>query len=310
MLYKGRVHPLPLSVSVPSSILVPREEGIWKSLRLPEFQVAFGPKHWSRRWGRPTNYILMLIIAFFQSWSLISLHLREFTQVNQCVFLCFHQGQFVSYCGCVRVHVYTYAPIHTCTLKAHQYWRVHPHPRPTHTIPASILHPALPLAFFAQTTGTGPADGSGNGFVTPRATGTVPHIGVSVVLASDGSRYEGDWHQLRHPGEAVLQHAFASASRDTCCDASSVKEVRLRSRTWWNFKSQLATHYTTRLWISNDIFTWLLKGHKHAYRADFWDILPGSHSRVNVYNDCSADFWMYRAHIWRRRSTCYLSSIF
>lgn len=82
--------------------------------------------------------------------------------------------------------------------------------------------------------------------MTPRATGTVPHIGVSVVLASDGSRYEGDWHQLRHPGEAVLQHAFASASRDTCCDAGSVKEIRRRSRTWWNFKSQLATPMTIR----------------------------------------------------------------
>jgi hypothetical protein len=70
--------------------------------------------------------------------------------------------------------------------------------------PTSVLHPALPLAFFSKSS-------SGNGFLTPREPEAMPHVGLAVVLASDSSRYEGDWHQLRCPAEELLQRAFASA---------------------------------------------------------------------------------------------------
>lgn len=83
---------------------------------------------------------------------------------------------------------------------------------------ANLLHPALPLAFFAPENSTpayrGKAVGAEDGFVTPRVPAT-PNTGVAVVLASDCSRYEGDWHQLRHPGEAVLQYAFKAAYQPT-----------------------------------------------------------------------------------------------
>jgi hypothetical protein len=63
------------------------------------------------------------------------------------------------------------------------------------TNPSSILHPALNLAFF-----------------TPAAK-VAPNMGVAVVLASDTSRYEGEWHQLKPLEEAVLRQAFASSHK-------------------------------------------------------------------------------------------------
>jgi len=79
--------------------------------------------------------------------------------------------------------------------------------------PTSVLHPALPIAFFAKIEHMKTLRNcSGEGaFVTPRQETEAPNKGVAVVLASDYSRYEGDWHQMRAPGEAVLKQAFDTA---------------------------------------------------------------------------------------------------
>jgi hypothetical protein len=85
--------------------------------------------------------------------------------------------------------------------------------------PTSVIHPALPIAFFAKTCqsaedGMEPVAGASAGAqtcLTPRDVQETPNKGVAVVLASNKSRYEGDWHQMRDPGDEVLRLAFDSA---------------------------------------------------------------------------------------------------
>ena len=81
---------------------------------------------------------------------------------------------------------------------------------------ANIVHPALPLAFFAKghvnCHPVPPRDSLNSPRECRQIEHTVPMAGVSVVLANDGSRYEGDWDHLRHPGISALHSAFARAN--------------------------------------------------------------------------------------------------
>ena len=86
--------------------------------------------------------------------------------------------------------------------------------------PSSVLHPALPIAFFAKickSTGGVGIEPTTEAFLTPRRYSTMPNKGVAIVLASDHSRYEGDWHHMGNPSEDVLKLAF-----DTACAAGQV----------------------------------------------------------------------------------------
>ena len=101
--------------------------------------------------------------------------------------------------------------------------------------PTSMIHPALPIAFFAKTC-QGAEDGmeavagasaGAQACLTPRDLQETPNKGVAVVLASNKSRYEGDWHQMRDPGDEVLRLAFDSAlssaaARTVCMSAAQL----------------------------------------------------------------------------------------